>query len=258
MEKFFLKKLTVRIGKKYIYTRYGRVLIFKQEITMKKTALLLGLLSVIGISVAVAEPVPSVNMVGYASKAVFVNATNRFFFMGAAFSKIGNTNDLVTVTDLLGTNAITPGTIVYLWSGSNYVSEIYGAGKWFPGTNPVSRSDGFWFKAAGTGTATLSGEVPNSSMVVTTITAIAPGYNMLAFPYPVQRALRSMAFTNCAADGDIVYKWNPTTAGWISSIYANALPNKWTVNHTFEVGEGFWYKRGASAGSTNWVEVKPY
>lgn len=225
---------------------------------MKKISAFLMSVSLAACLASAENTATSVNIVGFVSKQTSSSVTNKYFMFGGGFLKPASTNERVTLAELLGTNSIPTGSIVYLWnSGSSaYVGETFAGGRWLPGTNLIGRSDGFWFKANSTAIITTSGEVPGSSRT-NTVTPILPGYNMLAYPYPVSMPIRDMAFTNCSAVGDIVYKWNPTNGAWVGTTYIGGT-TKWTANLVFEPCEGFWYKRTAAGGSTNWIQTSPY
>ncbi len=216
---------------------------------MNKSVLLAAALSVAGCFVVQAEPVPSVNVVGYIST---TNAANTWYMQGGPFAKLGAGASEVTITDVLGTN-IANGTIVYLWNGLGYVGESFAAGVWSPGTNLISRADGFWMRATLGFQLTRIGEVPSDLYASNTVTSISPGLQILAYPYPVSVGLTNMGLSAIAANGDTIFKWNGL--GWDSTSYAGGA---WGTNFVFQIGEGFWYKRSNSSSATNWTVVKPY
>jgi hypothetical protein len=217
-------------------------------IEMNKTVLFAVALSVAGCLVANAAPVPSVNVVGYITT---TNAANTWYMQGGPFAKIGEGANDVTIKDVLGTN-IANGTVVYLWNGL-YVPENFSGGAWSPGTNLISRADGFWMRSTLGFNLTRVGEVPSDLYASNTVTVVAPGLQILAYPYPVSVALTNMGFDAVAANGDTIYKWNGL--GWDTVSFSGGT---WATNYVFAAGEGFWYKRSNSSTATNWTVVKPY
>lgn len=187
---------------------------------MNKTVLFAVALSVAGCLVANAAPVPSVNVVGYITT---TNAANTWYMQGGPFAKIGEGANDVTIKDVLGTN-IANGTVVYLWNGL-YVPENFSGGAWSPGTNLISRADGFWMRSTLGFNLTRVGEVPSDLYASNTVTVVAPGLQILAYPYPVSVALTNMGFDAVAANGDTIYKWNGL--GWDTVSFSGGT---WATN----------------------------
>lgn len=216
---------------------------------MKKMSVIIASLCVFSAAAMAADPVYSVNVVGYVSA---TNEASKWYMRGGPFAKIGAGASEVTITDILGTN-IANGTLVYLWNGLGYVPENFSSGSWSPGTNLISRADGFWMRSTLGFQLTRLGEVPGNSYASNTVTALSPGLQILSYPYPVSCDLTNMQFEAVAANGDTIYKWNGL--GWDTTSFSSG---KWGVNYQFGIGEGFWYKRSSSATATNWVVSKPY
>ncbi len=216
----------MRIEKKYIVNRYGKVLIFKQEITMKKTALLLGLLSVIGISVAVAEPVPSVNAVGYMQ--VTLPAAGKLIMVGSPFDPTNSdTSTPRRLLDIFGVNSGLRSSgsrsavdKVLLWDFANqkyasfalttngWFASPVSAGSWSVQTNPiVPRGLGYFLQSSSGSTTssviTMAGQVPSALTNAITIVGdiTSSPLQMLVNPYPVSRSIDSLINTNHGAIG---------------------------------------------------------
>jgi len=221
-------------------------------IVMKKSVLMVAGSCLLAGMVMAAGPVTSVNAVGYVK---MNTVANKWSLMGAPFSKIGGGTGPLTISDVFGTNGIPDSTIVLFWNGHGYVGEgfIDGYG-WDPGTNDVSRSDGFWFTAPVSSPIVLSGEVPAASYASNTVTALTHGYQMISYPYPVSIAITNTALATSASDSDILLQW--TGSNYVGEGFIEGYG--WDPGTmVLQPGAGYWYFRNG-AGSAVWTEPKPY
>lgn len=220
---------------------------------MNKSVLVAVALSVAGCFVSqAAGPVSSVNAVGYISSTV---TGGQYLMMANPFAKVSGSGSM-TIKDVFGTNGIPFGMSVYLFDGVGYVGETFaGSFGWLPGTNDISRVDGFWVYSSLTTNLTLSGEVPGGSYASNTVSVLAQGYQMIGYPYPVSIALTNTALASVASFGDTIYAFNGV--GYDGCTYAGPSFGWLPAGFTFSPGVGYWYYK-TSAGSTNWNEAKPY
>lgn len=217
---------------------------------MKKLSAILVGVSLVAGAVMAAAPVTSVNVVGYVNTQT---EAGKFKLLGVTFNKLGS--GPMTITDVLGTNGIPDAAVVYFFDGTGYVGEgfIEGWG-WDPGTNNVKRADGFWFTSSGNLNLTMAGEAPSVVNGATTTVVLAHGYQMISYPYPVSISISNTALNTIATDADLLYRWSGSNYVGYSFIEGWG----WDPSDlTFAPGEGYWYFRNG-AGTTNWVEVKPY
>jgi hypothetical protein len=220
---------------------------------MKKLSAILVGMSLVAGAVMAAGPVTSVNAVGYVQKSV---VANQYVMMANPFSKMEAGATKVTIADVFGTNGIPYGFSVLLFDGTGYVGEtFYGVYGWDPGTTDVSRADGFWVLSPATTNLTLSGEVPAASYASNTSYVIQQGYQMIGFPYPAEIALTNTSLATVAAYGDTVLVFNGI--GYDGYTYYGSVYGWDPADLVLTPGSGYWYYK-PSAGSTNWIETKPY
>ena len=220
---------------------------------MKKAGLIVASLVLAGAAAMAQTPVYSVNAVGYVKTTV---APNKYTLLGSPFAKVGSGSAPIVISDLMGTNnALGDGAVVYFYNGSGYVGEtFYQDYGWDPGTNDATRADAFWFTSPTNVSVVFAGEVPGSSYAATTSVAIAHGYQLVSYPYPVSIAASNTALGLVANDLDVVYKWNGTA--YVG--YTYYLGYGWDPQDlTFNPSEGFWYYRD-QPGSVTWNEPMPY
>lgn len=216
---------------------------------MKKLGALIVGLSLVAGAVLAANPVTSVNVVGFVQSTV---GANKFKSVGWSFNVVGASGGAATIGQILGTNGIPDLTAVYIWNGMQYIGESYYDGiGWDPGTNLISRGDGFWISSPDQFVVTTSGEVP-STMAASTTNALAHGYQMLCYPYPVAIDLTNSSLNSIATDLDSIYVW--TGSNYVGYSYYDGIG--WDPGMVMKPGEGFWYYREGS--SATWVENKPY
>jgi len=200
---------------------------------MKTKALLLaGLVTLAGVAASEAQTVYSVNAVG------FVNVT-----VPTGFSLIANpllNGDNLVATILTG--APNGATIYKFNTGTgSYVSSTKSFGTW---NNPLSIAPGEGFFLRNTGapyTLTFTGEVAQGSLS----NPIAAGFQIVSSQVPVSGAL-SADLNFPAANGDVIYRFNPATQSYTSSTFSFG---SWSGNPQIAVGEAFFSKKN---GATTW------
>ncbi len=222
---------------------------------MKKIVSMVAGVALAGLVASAADPVYSVNAVGYVTKSLPANGIALF---GAPFAKVGQNNARLTVQDVLGITGIPDTTIVYIFNGTDYQPEYFFApDTWVPGTNLLSRVDGFWVSTPEAATFQLTGEVPSALYATNTTSVIASGFQIISYPYPATVAVTNTMLNTraVAGDGDIIYAWNGSD---YNPYYYGIAGDTWYPDGlTFQPGVGYWYYREA-AGSVVWSETKPY
>ncbi len=263
---------------------------------MKKMSAIIASLCVLSAAAAMAaDPVYSVNAVGYVN--VTVPASNKFVMVGLSFDSVTGATER-TVLDVLGANSglrksQNPARVdkVYLWDVSTQLYLVLGMKtnglfyKWdaFGGnpTNPViPRGYGVFIQSptGGNGgtndtTVTLTGQVPSAltnTLDIAGAVPVAP-YQLICNPYPVSVRLDDLVNTNHGAKGssspancDRVFIWDTAVQQYVT-LGLRTPSNMWAVwspwtpasypNYTIEPGSGFWY-----VGKTNftWKVGKAY
>lgn len=228
---------------------------------MKKTSVLITSLCALGAAVVMAEPVPSVNAVGYVQ--VTLPPGGKLIMVGSPFDPTSvDTSTPRRLLDIFGTNSGLRSSgsrsavdKVLLWdfAGQKYASFAMTTNGWFASpvnadswkvqTNPVvPRGLGYFLQSSGgsvdPSVITMAGQVPsaltNELSIVGDI-ASSP-LQMLINPYPVSRSLESLINTNHGAIGsssrsscDKVILWD--TAGQKYVTLGLKLPtNRWNYS----------------------------
>lgn len=218
---------------------------------MKKT-LLIAAAAIFSAS-AFAQTVTSANIVGY----VKIEATNGFQIVASQFDGTNN-----TLESLIG-DALPEGSKVYKYdktaqgyAGIAEYKKPFGAteASW---DQSLDLSEGsFWVQTPAAQELMFSGEVSSSNSVSTTL---APGFNLVTYPYPVEVSIDDLDIT--PAEGDKIYKYSPSSQGYAGiSEYKKpfgATEASWDQQLTFKVGEGFWYYNSATTENV-WVEARPF
>jgi hypothetical protein len=210
-----------------------------------KTLLLTAALGAAGIATSMAQ-VFSVNAVGY------VNTT-----LLPGFNLISNPlNNTAgnTIENLFGTGfqaGVPAGTIVYYFNPTTdaFVIASYEAlfGVFDPPTaasQVVAPGEGVFVFLGGNANATVTfvGEVPQGTA---SNQQIPPGFSIKGSTVPTAGPITGMNFP--AADGDIVYEWNPTTDSYVISTF-QALFGGWDPQvPNIDVGEAFWVNKTGNA-----------
>jgi len=209
-----------------------------------KTLLLTAALAAAGIATSMAQ-VYSVNAVGYVNTAV-VPGFN--LISNPLNNTAGN-----TIGNLFGTGwngTIPQGTIVYYFNAVTDAFVIAGwddlTGSFEPAANaaqdvPVGQGVFLFVGGAAPGQVTFVGEVAQGAA---SNTLIPSGFSIRASTVPAAGAITSMNFP--AADGDIIYEWNPTTDAYIISGF-DSLVGGWSPSvPNIDVGEAFWVSKTGS------------
>ena len=175
-----------------------------------------------------------------------------------------NTGGTNTPESIYG-NSLPLGSRVYKWSASGYDISEYNNSfdldlmafveKWDTEFY-FGRGEGYWVECPCDISIYLSGEVPVDAA---TTNVIDEGFQICAYPYPVDCAVTNMGFSPSL--GDTVYVWNGSY--YDISEYNNSFDldlmsfvEKWDNEALMvRVGQGFWYE---STISTNWIVQCPY
>lgn len=218
-----------------------------------KTTLVAAAILAAGLASSMAQAnVYSLNVVGY------VNTSYVPGFNAAANPLVGSPdNGLNTVLSGAG---VPDGTIVFTWDAATQdfspvlPTYVASSATWSP-NNSVVQGQGFFVLAPSAFTHTWVGEVKQG----TTTTPIAPGFNGIASPSPIDGATPVVLAGMVSNDGDIVFKWNPATQDFGASATYIASSSTWTPAVNFGVGEGLFYlsTRGTTVNWTNTFNVAP-
>jgi hypothetical protein len=188
----------------------------------------------------------SVNAVGY------VNTT-----LLPGFNLISNPlNNTAgnTIGNLFGTGwngAIPGGTIVYYFDANTdgfviaAYEELFGAFQPDTAANQVvAPGEGVFVFVGGNANATVTfvGEVPQGTA---SNTQIPPGFSIKGSTVPAAGTLADMGFP--AADGDIIYEWDPTTDQYGISSFEQLLGGWSPSAPSIGVGEAFWVSKSGNA-----------
>jgi len=181
-----------------------------------KSLLFAAALSLAGVASAVAQNnVYSVNAVGY------VNVTVPKGFSLIA-NQLNSTNN--TIDSLLGTPP--GGTQIFKWTGTGFTSYEYFTGLgWFPdGSATLNPGEGAFINNASAAafTVTFVGEVPQGSLV----NNIPAGFSIRSSQVPQAGTMDNAGTGNLgfpSANGDQIFKWNPTSKSYDSSEYFAGL-----------------------------------
>lgn len=226
---------------------------------MKKMSAIIASLCVLSAAAAMAaDPVYSVNGVGYESFAI---AGGKSAMVRIDFEKVGGGK--WTVSELFGTNAVLPMT-VYYWSTNTmgWLSEDWLADDqiWDPGSTLFSRGQSLFVMVSGSSAVTnifaISGEIPGANNGGSnTVLTLQEGFNGVSYAYPNAIAITNTTLSAAAGGGDLtVYYWNN---GWLSADWLNE-DGIWDPDSVImQPGQGVLvYKR--NAGTTSWAEQKKY
>lgn len=170
---------------------------------------------------------------------------NAWRLVSSPLVPMGETN---RVSDVLGTNDIPNGATVLFWNGLRYVAETFYAGfGWYPNTNTVARGYGFWLRAPSAFSLYLTGEVPS---VTNTTVNLAPGYQLVAFPYPVDVPISNSVLNVVASNGDTILAF--TGSNYVATTYYTGF-GWFPGDFMLRMGQGYWYRAGSA---TEWNEPK--
>jgi len=218
---------------------------------MKKLITVVAVLACVA-SMVSAQTVTSANVVGY-SKASNVAGLQ---IGSAQFNTGDNTPEGLFGDQLpLGSKIYkyVPGT-GYAGNVSTYDTVLFGGTAWTVSFD-LGPGVGYWVESAGAVPSIVAGQVPLDDSVTNNI---VPGLQLMSYPYPVARTISQMNLTPTL--GDKIYKYVPGTgyAGNVATFDTVLFGGTaWTLDLTFEVGQGFWYE-SAAAGTVQWVELRPF
>ncbi len=225
-----------------------------------------------GLVAQAADPVYSVNAVGYAKLSLpagFSMISLPFNAVGGNATTIGGVFPYGTVQDST--------TIFFYMPGAGYAAYTFvdnglgdpASGWWGPtdtssptgGSNAILRGEGFWIQVPGATNIVLAGEVPGASNGTNTVPLVT-GFQMVSFAYP---ATGSVTNGLAPSDGDTIFSWTGSSWQTYSYVYSPGDPadTGWYDNNNsvfvpdvaLKVGAGYWYQ---SSQSMSWNQTKPY
>lgn len=223
---------------------------------MKKiSAFLLGA-GLMASSVLAADPVSSVNMVGYINVDLL---SNKFHFAAVQMPVVGGTNQ--TFSSLIGDQLPTL-SVTYFWNSTSqmWVKATKSApakGGWNTYSNrEVSVGEGIFIRSPSNITVNLAGEVP---LAPTSTVSLVTGYNAIGYAYPVDMPFTNSALWNGLPTLSVVSLWDDNAGAWVK--YTKSAPAKggWQTagtNLVFRAGQGFFAVKAGAA--TNLFEVRPF
>lgn len=242
---------------------------------MKKSGMVIASLMLAGSVAMAADPVYSVNTVGYQK----VNVNHGFTLFGNSWNSVGGVDSLPVQTllskaGLVGGNDVTDSDVIYVFDNvaGSYVQYYlyFGDNLWYklgdndPTTNVITRGDGFWLKHVGAATNTIvSGEVPTEG---TNIVNFAVGFTMFSAPYTAGMPINgSTVWTGTAGndvtDSDVIYLFDNVGGSYIQ-YYLYFGDNLWyklgdndPTTDSIPMGAAAWYK---AKGSASVKVIKPY
>jgi hypothetical protein len=213
-----------------------------------KTLLLSAVALAAGLIPALAQPVFSVNVVGYYNISI----------PGTKFAMIGNQlpsgpNGLDSAINSVFTNGVPDSSLLFLWNGTGYDTIQYFAGfGWFDGnfnivTNSLPPGSGAFLQNGSNGVAiiTLVGQVPQGGFT----NKVTLGFNVYSLPTSIATNIDSSIMNFPANDSDLYFHWNIAGQqfdnpfqffagfGWFDQNFVQVFP-------TPNVGEGFFYQHG--------------
>jgi hypothetical protein len=220
-----------------------------------KTLLLSAVALAAGLIPALAQPVFSVNVVGYYNITV----------PGSKFAMIGNQlpggpNGTDSAVGSVYTNGVPDASVMFTWNGTGYDTIQYFLGfGWFdsnfnPATNSLPPGIGSFLQNGSSGTATITvvGQVPQGGFT----NKITLGFGVYSLPSSIATNIDSSIMNLPAADADLYFHWsipnqsfdNPAQFfagfGWFDQNFVQVFP-------TPNVGEGFLYQH--NGGTSNWI-----
>jgi hypothetical protein len=220
-----------------------------------KTLLLSAVALAAGLIPALAQPVFSVNVVGYYNITV----------PGNKFAMIGNQlpsgpNGLDSAVNSVYTNGVPDASVMFIWNGTGYDTIQYFLGfGWFDqnfnaATNALPPGIGSFLQngSSGPATITLVGQVPQGGFT----NKVTLGFGDYSLPTSVATNIDSSIMNFPSADQDLYFHWNVAQQqfdnpfqffagfGWFDQNFVQVFP-------TPNVGEGFFYQH--AGGTSNWI-----
>lgn len=217
---------------------------------MKKISAFLVGAGLIASSVLAADPVTSVNIVGYSKidclkgKVVLVNT---------AFKKVGGGS--LNASDVVG-DQLPLGSSIYAYDPTlpGYIADNSEESGWTTNIN-FAGNMGFWISVPSDAVSNsyavvLSGEAP---LNLADTNKVYSGITLLGYPYTASVAWTNTTLAKSAQPGDSLYVYNPTN-GYTSY---NMEEGGWSdPSLIISISMGFWYQTSSST-FTN-IEVRPY
>jgi hypothetical protein len=220
-----------------------------------KTLLLTAALSAAGIATSMAQ-VYSVNAVGYVNTDLLPGFT---LISNPLDNKTGN-----TIQNLFGTGingSIPQGLIVYYFNSTTdtFVSASYDDidQAFLPAANAatvVPPGEGVFVlnPSANTIKVTFVGEVPQGAA---SNQQLPQGFSIKASTVPIAGPVTTMSFP--AAQGDIIYEWDPVADKYVSNSFDD-IDNTWLpAVPNIDVGEAFFLFKNAATTWTRNFSVNP-
>jgi hypothetical protein len=214
-----------------------------------------------------AQPVYSVNAVGYVNTTITVNKFNLIA------NPLNGSNNLFGTVLALPDDAI--GTVVFRWNNASQqlgdANTFLGAGAWIDGNGvepaPLNPGEGIYIQPlSGSGAITLNitfvGEVPQGSLSTSLAGANQVSFKGSQVPQSAPVGFPGMQGTLELPNeaGDLIYLYDPNTA--FSQAYTSLGGGQWldadgaTINSgpTINVSQGFVFQQVSSTG-TSWART---
>lgn len=222
------------------------------------SAIVAGGILVAGLVAQAADPVYSVNAVGYTKMSIPEGAS----LISLPFNKVGGS--ALSFDETFGTSVPDQALLFFYVPGSGYVSyQYFVPDGWYDkdfnlaGTNKIMRGEGFWFISPVATNIVFAGEVPGQADATNDI-PIINGIQLISFAYPTTGSLTNGVFT--PEDQDIIFSY-VAGSGYVS--YQYFAPDGWydkdfnIVDVNVAVGAGFWYL-SQDPNAKVWKQAKPY
>jgi hypothetical protein len=262
---------------------------------MKKLSAILVGMSLVAGAVMAAEPVTSVNAVGYVK--VNVPAGGKLAFVSVNFDPVGaaGPSESISIQDVLKGQMVggwgsAQGDNIILWdiASQKYVITYLAAdldpsvdGKWlYDGgieiaTNMLKNGSAFWIRnnQSYAQDVVFSGQVVDRSTGTNSNTFL-PGMNMFGYPFSMSVDVNSNLLGVAAtggwgtAQGDNIIFWDVVQQKYIITYLAadldSSVDGKWLYDggvviatNKLEMGTGYWFRR-QNAGNVQWNEPQTY
>ncbi|MEI8139139.1 MAG: hypothetical protein WCI03_04650 [bacterium] len=219
-------------------------------------AFLVGMSLVAGSALA-ANPVTSVNIVGFSK---ITCPRGGYVLVTTAFESIAGT--ALKSLDVFGTSQLPAGTVIYAWdqlkpSGAGYWQDSYNAKNGWETNINYKAGMGFWIfvppgAAQPSYDVVLAGQVPMQSV---SSNMVYDGYAMLGYPYTSSMLWTNTDLAKKSPNGTVLYWWDTS----ITNYQQNSKSKGSWVDPNMVITEtmGFWLYNPTSVALTN-VEVRPY
>ena len=220
---------------------------------MKKLSLIVAGLSVLaGIAVQAANTnVTSVNIVGYIKADL---PSNQLVFAAINMNAVGGSNQVFgpSVGDQLPV-----ASVAFFWNvTSQKWDQAIRTSKqgWGSFSNrQVAVGEGIFIKTPTNISLNLLGEVP---LAPTSTVTLLPGFNALAYMYPVDTAWTSTALCVGLPVSSVLNVWNVSSQKWDQTIRTSKQGWGAATNTIIKAGQAFFVVN--NAGYTNFFEKRPF